>query len=86
MNYNKIGTFSNRPQSAGLKSKGNAIKKPTPRNNFIKKANEDKGPTLIQPEWNANPDNPHKLSKAEILTRKMQAKSKHELSAKIELQ
>ena len=71
MNYNKIGTFSNRPQSAGINSKGNAIKKPVSKNNFEKRPNEEKGPTLVQPEWNANPDNPHKISKAEILTRKM---------------
>jgi hypothetical protein len=32
------------------------------------------------------PENPHAVSKAELLTRKMAAKSKNEIAAKIELQ
>ena len=79
MNYNRSGTFGARPQSAGL-----GRKKPPPKNNFAKKGTD--GPTLVQPEWNSTaPENPHKLSKAELLQRKMQAKSKHEVTAKVEL-
>ena len=51
--------FGTRPQSAGLK-------KPPKKNNFAKKPDQDK-PQLIQPEWNSNTENPHALSKAELL-------------------
>ena len=68
MNYNKVGTFSNRPQSAGLGSKGSHIKKPPPKNNFSKPKNPETDAKLVQPEWNSSlVENPHKLSKAEIL-------------------
>jgi hypothetical protein len=60
-------------------------RRPPPKNNFLKKNNEG-GPTIVQPEWNSTvAENPHKLTKAELLARKMAAKSKHEQSAKIEL-
>lgn len=85
MNYNKIGTFGNRPQSAGLKPRGNQIKKPIPKNNFARKNSESEF-KFVQPEWNANlNDNPHKISQAELLQRKMASKSKHEGAAKIQL-
>ena len=80
MNYNRFGTFGARPQSAK-----SGIKKPPAKNNFAKKKEEEE-PKLIQPEWNsAVQDNPHKLSQAELLQRKMLAKSNNQLSAKIEL-
>ena len=87
MNYNKLGTFGTRPQSAGLKPKGNQIRKPMPKNNFARKGSEAEiKPPLVQPEWNSSVvENPHKLTQAELLKRKMQAKSKHEMQAKQEL-
>ena len=81
MNYNRTGTFGSRPQSAGY---GRARRGVAPKNNFVKKPSD--GPTLVQPEWNQGNENPHKLSKAELLQRKMLAKSKHEQTAKVELQ
>ena len=40
-----------------------------------------------RPEWNSNlNENPYKISRAEVLQRKLNAKSKHELAAKEELQ
>ena len=78
MNYNRQGMFGTRPQSAGLK-------KPVKKNNFAKKPEAEK-PALVQPEWNTNSENPHALTKAELLQRKMAHKPKNEISAKIDLQ
>ena len=39
-----------------------------------------------RPEWNAEAENPHKLSHAEILQRKMNAKSNNAAAAREELQ
>jgi hypothetical protein len=80
MNYNRQGMFGTRPQSAGLK-------KPVKKNNFAKRPDSGvEKPPLVQPEWNSTAENPHKLSKAELLQRKMAHKSKNEISAKMELQ
>ena len=44
-------------------------------------------PPKPQPEWNSNiNDNPHKISRAELLQRKLNAKSKHEVAAREEVQ
>ena len=43
-------------------------------------------PPKPKPEWNDGlGENPYKLSRAEVLQRKLNAKSKNELAAKIEL-
>lgn len=71
MNYNRFGTFGTRPQSAKP-----GMKKPPARNNFAKKKDDAEAPKLIQPEWNSTlQDNPHKLSQAELLQRKLASKS-----------
>jgi hypothetical protein len=66
-------TYNNslRPQTAASKQ---AAAKPT-------------APPKPRPEWNANlQENPHKISRAEVLQRKLNAKSKHETAAREELQ
>jgi hypothetical protein len=41
---------------------------------------------IPRPEWNSNlNENPHKISRAEVLQRKLNAKSKNELVAREEL-
>ena len=70
-------------QSAPLQPKKNhpVLKKaPLATNNQEKK-------DIPRPEWNSNlNENPHKISRAEVLQRKLNAKSKHELAAREELQ
>ena len=78
MNYNRFGTFSTRPQSAksGLKRTAGSAR---PSNNKQKAGAGDKGASparLVQPEWNSSlQENPHKLSQAELLQRKLASKS-----------
>ena len=82
MNVNKGGTFSTRPQSAGVRP---GFKKPPPRNNFAKKPTTA-AQKLVQPEWNSNlQENPYKLSKEELLQRKLASKSKNEGAARADL-
>jgi hypothetical protein len=54
------------------------LKKPQPT--------QEKKEEPPRPEWNSNlNENPYKISRAEVLQRKLNAKSKHELAAKEEL-
>lgn len=64
MNYNKIGAFGTRPQSAGLRPNGNVIKKPAQKvNHFARKNSQTELKKPVGPEWNSNlQENPHKLS------------------------
>jgi hypothetical protein len=41
MNFNRFGTFCNRPQSANIKIKNGNNKKPPTKNNFIKKKDNE---------------------------------------------
>jgi hypothetical protein len=79
-------TFSaTRPISAAAslhKKNHPLLKKPTD----LKAADAAKASQPTRPEWNSNlNENPHKISRAEMLQRKLNAKSKHELAAREEL-